>query len=82
MRVRDRSPKPFRLMDADQIRDLSIAEIETRIDEEEEELEELQFQHAIRRRLENPMLLRTKRRLIARLKTIRNEKQAVEEEPA
>ncbi|ABC45971.1 ribosomal protein L29 [Salinibacter ruber DSM 13855] len=82
MRVRDRSPKPFRLMDADQIRDLSIAEIETRIDEEEEELEELQFQHAIRGRLENPMLLRTKRRLIARLKTIRNEKQAVEEEPA
>ncbi|MEF8815886.1 MAG: 50S ribosomal protein L29 [Salinibacter sp.] len=69
-------------MDADQIRDLNIAEIETRIDEEEEELEELQFQHAIRGRLENPMLLRTKRRLIARLKTIRNEKQAAEEEPA
>ncbi|WP_232797932.1 50S ribosomal protein L29 [Salinibacter altiplanensis] len=69
-------------MDADQIRDLNIAEIETRIDEEEEELEELQFQHAIRGRLENPMLLRTKRRLIARLKTVRNEKQAVQEEPA
>lgn len=62
-------------MDADQIRDLSIEEIETRIDEEEEELEELQFQHAIRGRLENPILLRTKRRLVARLKTIRNEKQ-------
>ncbi|MFO8099421.1 MAG: 50S ribosomal protein L29 [Salinibacter sp.] len=62
-------------MDADQIRDLSIEEIESRIDEEEEELEELQFQHAIRGRLENPILLRTKRRLIARLKTIRNEKQ-------
>jgi len=62
-------------MDADQIRDLSIEEIESRIEEEEEELEELQFQHAIRGRLENPILLRTKRRLIARLKTIRNEKQ-------
>lgn len=62
-------------MDADQIRDLSIEEIESRIDEEEEELEELQFQHAIRGRIENPILLRTKRRLIARLKTIRNEKQ-------
>jgi large subunit ribosomal protein L29 len=62
-------------MDADQIRDLSIEEIESRIEEEEEELEELNFQHAIRGRLENPILLRTKRRLIARLKTIRNEKQ-------
>jgi large subunit ribosomal protein L29 len=61
-------------MEADQIRDLSIEEIETRIEEEEEELEELQFQHAIRGRLENPIILRTKRRFIARLKTILNEK--------
>jgi len=67
-------------MEADQIRDLSIEEIETRIDEEEEQLEELQFQHAIRGRLENPILLRTKRRLIARLKTILNEKQRAGEE--
>lgn len=69
-------------MEADQIRDLSIEEIETRIDEEEEQLEELQFQHAIRGRLENPIVLRTKRRLIARLKTIRNEKQQAVEEVA
>jgi len=67
-------------MDADQIRDLSIAEIETRIEEEEDQLEELKFQHAIRGRLENPMLLRTKRRLVARLKTIRNEKEQAAEE--
>jgi large subunit ribosomal protein L29 len=66
-------------MEADQIRDLSVQEIETRIEEEEEELEELQFQHAIRGRLENPIILRTKRRLIARLKTILNEKTAEEE---
>lgn len=69
-------------MDADQIRDLSIEEIETRIDEEEEELEELRFQHAIRGQLENPMLLRTKRRLVARLKTILNEKKQAAEEAA
>jgi large subunit ribosomal protein L29 len=69
-------------MDADQIRDLSIEEIETRIGEEEEQLEELKFQHAIRGRLENPMLLRTKRRLIARLKTILNEKQRAAEATA
>lgn len=68
-------------MEADQIRDLSVEEIETRIDEEEEELEELQFQHAIRGRLENPIILRTKRRFIARLKTVLNEKrQAASEE--
>jgi large subunit ribosomal protein L29 len=66
-------------MEADQIRDLSVQEIETRIEEEEEELEELKFQHAIRGRLENPIILRTKRRLIARLKTVLNEKTAEEE---
>ena len=67
-------------MEADQIRDLSVEEIETRIDEEEDELEELKFQHAIQGRLENPIILRTKRRLIARLKTILNEKQQAGEE--
>ncbi len=68
------------MLHADDIRDLSIEEIQTRIDEEEEQYEELQFQHAIRGRLENPMLLRTKRRLIARLKTILNEKKSAEED--
>ncbi|MEF8795275.1 MAG: 50S ribosomal protein L29 [Salinivenus sp.] len=67
-------------MEADQIRDLSVEEIQTRIEEEEEELEELQFQHAIRGRLENPIILRTKRRLIARLKTVLNEKAMADEE--
>lgn len=67
-------------MEADQIRDLSIEEIETRIEEEEEELDELQFQHAIRGRLENPIILRTKRRFIARLKTVLNEKQSTPNE--
>lgn len=67
-------------MKADQIRDLSVEEIQTRIEEEEEELEELQFQHAIRGRLENPIILRTKRRLIARLKTVLNEKTTAAEE--
>jgi large subunit ribosomal protein L29 len=67
-------------MEAEQIRDLSVEEIKTRIDEEEDELEELKFQHAIQGRLENPIILRTKRRFIARLKTILNEKQAAEDE--
>lgn len=67
-------------MEADQIRDLSVEEIETRIAEEEEQLEELKFQHAIRGRLENPVILRTKRRFIARLKTVLNEKTRAAEE--
>lgn len=67
-------------MEADQIRDLSVEEIQTRIDEEQEELEELKFQHAIQGRLENPIILRTKRRFVARLKTILNEKQSAVEE--
>lgn len=57
-----------------EIRNLSTEEIEKRIEEEEEQLEQLRFQHAVAH-LENPMVLRNKRRLIARLKTILNEKQ-------
>ncbi len=56
-----------------EIRDLSEEEIETRIDEEQEQLEQLRFQHAVAH-LENPSILRQKRRLVARLKTILNEK--------
>jgi len=56
------------------IRDWDTTEIRARIEEEEEELEELRFRHAIGLTTDNPMLLRTKRRDIARLKTILNEK--------
>jgi large subunit ribosomal protein L29 len=70
------------MLSAKEIRDLSAEEIKTRIDEEETEYDELRFQHTIQGRLENPTLLRTKRRLIARLKTILNEKQRAAEESA
>jgi large subunit ribosomal protein L29 len=62
------------MLTASDIRDLSVQEIEKRIEEETEEYEELRFRHTIQGRIENPMLLRTKRREIARLKTILNEK--------
>lgn len=62
------------MLSASEIRDLGVEEIVKRIEEEEEQLEELRFKHAIQGRLENPMLLRSKRRLIARLKTVLNEK--------
>lgn len=60
-----------------EIRNLSPEEIQKRIEEEEEQVEQLRFQHAVAH-LENPMVLREKRRLIARLKTILNEKRQAE----
>ena len=61
-------------MKADDIRPLSIEEIDERISEEQEDLEQLRFEHAIAQ-LPNPMILKHKRRTIARLKTIRTEKE-------
>lgn len=49
--------------------------IRARIQEEQQELTNLRFQNTIAR-IENPMLLREKRRTIARLNTVLNEKQA------
>jgi large subunit ribosomal protein L29 len=63
-------------MKAKEVRDLSIPEIETRIEEEQDQLERLRFRHSVHGRIENPMLLRTKRRFVARLKTILTEKKA------
>jgi len=56
-------------MKAKEIRDLSTEEIQTRITDENEQLHNLRFQHAIAD-LQNPMVLRHKRRLIAQLETI------------
>ena len=61
-----------------EIRDLKVDEIRQRINDEEEQLRQLHFQHAIAK-IENPMLLREKRRLIARLRTILHQKERVEE---
>lgn len=70
------------MLTASDIRDLSVQEIEKRIEEETDEYEELHFRHTVQGRIENPMLLRTKRREIARLKTILNEKTQTEEASA
>jgi large subunit ribosomal protein L29 len=64
-------------MQPDDIRPLSIEEIDERLREEEEDLEQLRFEHAIAQ-LPNPMILKKKRRTIARLKTIRTEKHTAE----
>jgi large subunit ribosomal protein L29 len=59
-------------MKAKEIRDLSNEEIAQRIKEEKEQLEHLEFQHAVAE-LPNPMLIREKRRLLARLTTVMKE---------
>ena len=61
------------MMKAADIRELSTQEVQERIREEQEQLSELRFRHAIAQ-LENPMLLREKRRFLARLKTILKER--------
>jgi len=56
-------------MKPDEIREMRPEEIRQRIKDEKEQLSHLQFQHAIAE-LPNPMVLRQKRRLVARLNTV------------
>ena len=56
-------------MKASDIRDLNEAEIEQRIAEEQRDVTDLNFQRQVAG-LENPIVLRHKRREIARLKTV------------
>ena len=55
------------------IRDLTTDEVQARIDQLQEELFRLRFRSATQE-LENPMLLRTLRRDVARLKTVLRER--------
>ena len=66
-------------MTATEIRDMTDAEIRERIDEIREELFKLRFRSATQA-LENPTLLRTLRRDLARLMTIQTERASVGEE--
>ncbi len=61
-------------MKPNEIREMTAADIERRIEEETAELTHMRFQHAVAP-LQNPMLLRQKRRDIARLKTVLRQKQ-------
>ena len=60
-------------MKAADIRDMGDADIEQRIEEMQEELFRLRFRSATQQ-LENPILLRTLRRDIARMKTVLRER--------
>ena len=65
-------------MTASEIRDLTTDEILDRIDNAEEEIFRLRFR-AVTQEIDNPMLLRTLRRDIARMKTVLNQRQTAEE---
>ncbi len=68
-------------MKAKEIRELREEEIIQRINDEEESLRNLEFQHAIAS-LQNPMQIKHTRRLIARLKTLLKEKTETTSEQA
>lgn len=59
-------------MKVDEIIQLSEAEIKQRLEDSEEELQNLKFQHATHQ-LDNPLRLRSMRKDIARLKTVLHE---------
>ena len=60
-------------MKATDIREMSAAEIEQRIAEETRDITDLKFRRTVTG-LENPMVLRDKRRTIARMQTVLREK--------
>ena len=61
-------------MKTEEIRELTIDEINARVNQLQEELFRLRFRSATQE-LENPMLLRTLRKDIARLKTVLRERE-------
>lgn len=68
------------MLKAKEVHALSVEEIRERVREETEQLRELSFRHAIAQ-LENPMILREKRRFLARLKTILKEIESAPADP-
>ena len=64
-------------MKANELRDMSAAELTKKLAELKEELFNLRFQHAINQ-LENPMRLGAVKKDIARVKTIIREKELAE----
>ena len=66
-------------MNATEIRDMTDTEIRERIEEIQEELFKLRFRSATQA-IENPTLIRTLRRDLARLKTVQTERSSDGEE--
>jgi large subunit ribosomal protein L29 len=65
-------------MKAHELRDLSLTELEARLEDETNALADFRFNKAIAGQIENPARIKNTRREIARLQTIINEKQSAE----
>lgn len=65
-------------MKAFELRELSITELNARLNDEKKALEKLQFSKAVTGQLENPARISQTKREIARLKTIIKEKISAE----
>ena len=65
-------------MKTGEIREMTVDEIDARINQLQEELFRLRFRSATQE-LENPMLLRTLRKDVARLKTVLRERELLSE---
>lgn len=60
-------------MKAHELRELSVAELESRLKEEVDAIQKLQFNKAVAGSGENPAKMKAHRRELARLKTVINE---------
>lgn len=67
-------------MKAHEIRDLSLTELKARVQDEQDALQNMNFNHAVTGQLENPARIKMTRREIARLKTIIQEKEEGQDE--
>ncbi|MDZ7755473.1 MULTISPECIES: 50S ribosomal protein L29 [Rhodohalobacter] len=65
-------------MKAHELRDLTMTELEARLKDEIEALENFRFNKAIAGQIENPAKIKNTKREIARLNTIINEKLGAE----
>jgi len=62
----------------DSVRGLGLEDLQVQLEQSKQRLKKLEFAHAITP-LENPMSIRSLRRDIARIKTLINQKKAVEQ---
>jgi len=65
-------------MKSHELRDLSLSELEARLDDEKKALTDFKFNKAIAGQIENPARIKNTRREISRLTTIINEKKSAE----
>jgi len=65
-------------MKASKLRELTLTELNARLEDEKKALQDLKFSKAVTGQLENPARLRSTRKEIARIKTVINQKLSAE----